>query len=127
MPPARREVVDARHVRESDYATIVQTDALPACSLERGACHRLGMWRMLGAQASASAARACDNLGRATTDRISRSPSPEALISPYRLLQLTEPARTRARVCLENACDFGRRGNARLRPHPHRHNRQSRI
>jgi len=67
MPPAGRQVGDARHAREGDDAAIVETDALLARSLERGASHRLGYvanaWR-LGKRTPI--ARACEGEDFAT-------------------------------------------------------------
>jgi hypothetical protein len=38
MPPAGREIGNARHIWETDDPTVVETDTLLARSLERGAC-----------------------------------------------------------------------------------------
>src|SRR6516225_8088113 len=52
MPPAGRQIGNARHVWEGDNAAVFETDALLACSFERRACHRPEMWWAPGAGAS---------------------------------------------------------------------------
>jgi len=58
MPPARRQIGHAGHIGKRDYAAVFETDALLACSFERRACHRPGMWLALGARATEHPSRA---------------------------------------------------------------------
>jgi hypothetical protein len=52
MPPARRQIGDARHSREGNNAAVFGPDAELALSLERRAWHLTRMWRPPGAVAS---------------------------------------------------------------------------
>jgi hypothetical protein len=58
MPSTGWKIGDTRHAREGDYGAVFETDALLACSLERG-CDRHLVLR----QAETSHVRACDSPG----------------------------------------------------------------
>ena len=58
IPPVDRKVGHTRHIGKRDYAAVFETYAVLACSFERRACHRPGMWLALGARATEHPSRA---------------------------------------------------------------------
>ena len=74
IPPAERQIGNARHVRERDEAAVFSPDAELALSLERRACHRLGYVAVIRVRASTpSRARV---RGREAQDRCGRRVCP---------------------------------------------------
>ena len=63
MSPAGRQIGNARHVRESDDAAVVETDALLAHSLERRACHLRTRVVDVGCRGKRPVSRACEESG----------------------------------------------------------------
>ena len=63
MSPAGRQIGNARHVRESDDAAVVETDALLARLLERRACHSRTHVVDVGCRGKRPVSRACEESG----------------------------------------------------------------